>query len=410
MLKPPKKASLPPSHVPLNNIPLNNNNDNDIQWLPEQPKEKRRVTRASLPPTTIFGKAKCLEQDLMRYRVEKRIDHMINIVNLHLIKHGIISDSTCLFSMNNVEKNKIMTGLCDHISKYKGNRETQIKIRDGGLKECHCLVRTWWNRQKAYKLGNILFEPMMKMIFRYLALCNSKLINKTETQRIVIFIDIFHQILLEKIKYNERTMPRPLIPIQIFNKSNKFKSFCQIFLYHFSMRIDHNHGSLKWIGFKPYAMVASGPQKSQILADSYMESLKLLRSKYLLKSIFKDESNTNNTKHAMYQWINTLSYNSFSKQEKLASVPKENGMRFRKISEHSKRREKNQRASIVRPHKYMSSSNQGPPIDNKYHGAHPLIIPKPTIRDRNGTGPHRSGPRSDYKFRIAVEVTIKDWC
>ena len=371
-----------------------------------------------------FYRAKCQEQKLTRYRCEKRINHITNIVNQYLIMHGIVDDNIPLFSISDIHKNRMLSMLCDIIIKYKGNKETQIKIKKGSFKECHVLVRQWWNRQKGYKLGNLLFEPILKLIFEYIALLKSKAINKTEAQKIVIFIDIFQLILNEKLKYNERTMPRPLIPIQIYNKTNKFKKFCQIFLYHFSAKVGNGNG-IKWIGFTPYALSETGPNKSQNLSEGYIESLKLLKSKYLLRSMFEDEKNYNT--NDMYLWIKSLKYQSLSKQEKLVFVPDKNKRRIGNVqgsmtmndNDSSMRIARNvynnynegnnelisclESSGRIEKSSSSSSTLRSFHTDN-YHGSKPLIIPESinsrSTDDKTWRELHVSGPRSSQKFNL----------
>lgn len=151
-----------------------------------------------LKPCSSFDRAKCEEQRLTNQRCEKRIKHMINIVHQHLNKHGINS----LFILNEIDKNKMMMTISQEINKYKGNKDTQNKCKNDSFKACHSVIRQWWNRCKSIKLGNYLFEPMILLIFKHLALID----HKNETEKIIIFIDIFKCILNEKIKYNERTM------------------------------------------------------------------------------------------------------------------------------------------------------------------------------------------------------------
>lgn len=114
------------------------------------------------PIKSTFDKAKMNEQELTIQRCEKRIKHIINIVQRHLNENKTNS----LFILNDTDKNKMMLTICQEINKYKGSKETQNKYKNNSAKKCHEIIRQWWNRCKPIKLGNYLFEPMILLIFK----------------------------------------------------------------------------------------------------------------------------------------------------------------------------------------------------------------------------------------------------
>lgn len=127
-----------------------------------RPKSMNQSVFNQNPIKSTFDQAKDEEQRLTEDRCEKRLTYIINIVQKHLNENKINS----YFILNDQDKNKMMETICKQIARYKGSKETQSKYKNTSFKECHNMVRQWWNRCKSIKLGNYLFEPMIVLIFK----------------------------------------------------------------------------------------------------------------------------------------------------------------------------------------------------------------------------------------------------
>ena len=156
--------------------------------------------------------------------VEQRMRQMVAIVNT------TIPNNT--FSISATDAAEIMQAIDNQIDAWRG---VEIGVCKNKEKKDFCAyqatARNWFNRNKAKIYGNHLFYTL---IFRHILKHCATLNYCDDKQKIVLFIDIFLQILSETVQF-PRTKLQPLMPHQALMQTNEFKKACKQFTSYYDM-------------------------------------------------------------------------------------------------------------------------------------------------------------------------------
>ena len=98
---------------------------------------------------------------MTKQRCLQRIDKIIETINGQLA--SLLKTTNIQFNVSNADRNQMINDTTKYISQWDGGKNW-VKWTD--WKECHVKgIRVWWNRIKAWKMGDSLFAPL---IFQHL--------------------------------------------------------------------------------------------------------------------------------------------------------------------------------------------------------------------------------------------------
>ena len=102
---------------------------------------------------------------MTKQRCHHRIDLISGIVNkriCHYNKKRIKFES---FNVCHNIRDKLLSPILDEISNWNGGRKCD-EYKSLSFNEWFKKVQIWWNRDKAVKLGNHLFYPLLMLIIQ----------------------------------------------------------------------------------------------------------------------------------------------------------------------------------------------------------------------------------------------------
>ena len=220
------------------------------------------------PPNNTIIRMKYIEEAIKQEkylsteRCMKRLNEMERIVQKNCngkVKH--------IFRITDNERDVISKSIQFEIGKFKVQKIAE------SVKDYHFIIRRKWNRKKPKKLGDLMIDPIIRKIARYMhSECNSSI---STLQRLLIFVNIWIDICESKVKYSKQSMARPIIPMAIYSDQNGYKILCQQFLTYFGHKLMKEHEKLSWIGL--YSDPNSVKHSAVELSTEWIKALYLLQ-------------------------------------------------------------------------------------------------------------------------------------
>eukprot|EP01084_Bolivina_argentea_P210469 358220_1 len=165
-------------------------------------------------------------QNYITKSAKQNILARLNKIECIVNQHGQIKN----FKLPCDIKNKIVTDINNTILSWRGIEHESCKKIKKSLKEYKKTAVNWFNRNKSKIFGTYLFFPV---IFGcVLQFCYQLQHLRDNTQKMIIFIEIFSSILKETIQF-KKTKCQPIIPHQTLLVHNTFKSYCIQLVQHF---------------------------------------------------------------------------------------------------------------------------------------------------------------------------------